>query len=152
MCFPSGYVFATILATPTITSLLVAAGPLLVFLATLYAVHLTVVLGLGKALGFGRAELLVASNANIGGPVRTSNVCKKKPPPYLSLPSSLLYLPLRLISRLIIHVVLYFKATAGALCVGRGWSGLVRPALLVGNLGYSAANFIALAAFGWWSK
>ena len=52
---------------------------------------------------FTRAELLVASNANIGGP-----------------------------------------ATACALCDARGWAELTTPALLVGNLGYALATFLAL--------
>ena len=42
-------------------------------------------------------------------------------------------------------------ATAGALCVGRGWAALLKPALVVGNLGYAAANFLALAAFAAWT-
>jgi uncharacterized membrane protein len=93
------------------SALLTGGPPLLAFLTILYAVHLAVVLGVGAAVRrrpasaaaarrcFTRPQLLVASNANIGGP-----------------------------------------PTASALAVGNGWSSLVTPSLLVGNLGYAIAT------------
>ena len=97
------------------SALLTGGPPLLAFLTTLYAVHLAVVLGVGALLRraapnsevvkrcLALPQLLIASNANIGGP-----------------------------------------ATASALAVGSGWSSLVAPALLVGNLGYAIATPMGL--------
>ena len=43
-------------------------------------------------------------------------------------------------------------ATAASLCVGRGWPQLLKPALLVGNLGYAVANVAALALHAAWTR
>ena len=51
-----------------------AYAPLLAFLASLYAVHLGVMLLLGRALGFSLPETLLASNANIGGPATAASM------------------------------------------------------------------------------
>jgi len=97
---------------------LLAGGPALVrFLGALYAVHLAVVLGAGRALhrAFPSARLrgwlapprlLVGSNANIGGP-----------------------------------------ATASTLAVGCGWPSLVAPSLLVGNLGNVVATPLGILLY-----
>lgn len=45
-----------------------AGAPTLAFIAVQLGVHLAVVLGVGRALGLPTPELLVASNANVGGP------------------------------------------------------------------------------------
>ena len=97
---------------------LLAGGPALVrFLGALYAVHLAVVLGAGRALrrAFPSARLrgwlapprlLVGSNANIGG-----------------------------------------TATASTLAVGCGWPSLVAPSLLVGNLGNVVATPLGILLY-----
>ena len=64
---------------------LVGIGPsLLAYLGVLYCVHLSVLLGVGSrwrlgrrslGLGFPRATLLTASNANIGGPATACALC-----------------------------------------------------------------------------
>ena len=53
-----------------------AFWPLFPFCAVLYTVHLSLVLGLGPRLPprFSRAELLLASNANIGGPATAASL------------------------------------------------------------------------------
>ena len=51
-----------------------AYAPLLAFLASLYAVHLGIMLLLGRALGFSLPETLLASNANIGGPATAASM------------------------------------------------------------------------------
>ncbi len=43
------------------------APALFVFCLLQIGVHLAIILGLGKALGFTRRDVLLASNANIGG-------------------------------------------------------------------------------------
>ena len=94
---------------------------LLGWLGILYAVHLSLLLGVaalarrlrppsGGGGGAGAWTIpmaLVASNANIGGP-----------------------------------------ATASALAVGNGWPSLVTPGLLVGNLGYALATPLGILLHG----
>ena len=65
-------------------------------------------LGAWRALKLSLSEVLVASNANVGGP-----------------------------------------ATAASLAVGQGWSTLVVPGMLVGNLGNAMATFIGLGLGKW---
>lgn len=48
------------------------AGALLGFGLVLYAVHLSVILGIGRLLKFSVPELLIASNANIGNAATAS--------------------------------------------------------------------------------
>lgn len=60
--------FAVAGAGGSIVTVLQRAPVLLVFSGVQLAVHLTILLTVGKFLGFHRAEVLVASNANVGGP------------------------------------------------------------------------------------
>ena len=74
-------------ASGTIASTFAATGAvyLLCFGMILYAVHLAVILGIGKMMGIPLPDLLMASNANIGNtPTNTSFV-----PPYFTLASLL---------------------------------------------------------------
>jgi uncharacterized membrane protein len=41
------------------------------------AAHLGLLLAVGRAMGFPLRELLLASNANIGGPSTVAGACKK---------------------------------------------------------------------------
>lgn len=59
-------------------SMALASGPLLAWGLVLYTVHLTVVLVAGRLAGLGRAELLVASSANIGGPTTAASMAGAK--------------------------------------------------------------------------
>jgi len=68
---------------------LLAYAPLLLFGLVLYAVHMAVLLGGGRLLRLERAELLVASNANIGGPATASSMALAKGFPGLARPSLL---------------------------------------------------------------
>ena len=81
-------------------SSLLAGGPLLLaFLGVLYAVHLVLLLGAGKVLSaamperlrdlWSRPQLLVASNANIGGPATASALAVGNGWPSLVTPSLL---------------------------------------------------------------
>ena len=72
----------------------------------MYALHLALVLGIGSKLKFKLEELLVASNANIGG-----------------------------------------SATASALAIGKKWTSLIVPGVLVGNFGVVIATFLGLALY-----
>jgi uncharacterized membrane protein len=80
----------------------VAGGwPLFIFILILFVIHLLVTLSLGIWFKLPLHTLLVASNANIGGP-----------------------------------------ATAAAMASARRWPEMVRPALLVGTLGYTIGTAV----------
>jgi uncharacterized membrane protein len=54
------------------------AAALLLFGVILYAVHLTVILGIGKSLHIPMPDLLIASNANIGNAATASSLATSK--------------------------------------------------------------------------
>lgn len=62
--------YATIGASANVALVIKTAPVLFLFSAIALATHLGVLLLLGRALGFSRKELLIASNANIGGASR----------------------------------------------------------------------------------
>lgn len=77
-------------STGSVTAIL-QYGVVFSFLAVLYAVHLAVVLLVGKGmLGLKGAELLVASNANIGGPATAASLASAKGWNHLLVPGILL--------------------------------------------------------------
>ena len=63
------------------------APRLAAFIALLLATHLAVTLSLGTALGLPRAELLIASNANVGGPATAAAMAAARGWPALVRPA-----------------------------------------------------------------
>jgi uncharacterized membrane protein len=59
--------FATVGASANVGLVIKTAPVLFLFSFIALAAHLGLLLGIGKALGFSRRDLLLASNANIGG-------------------------------------------------------------------------------------
>jgi len=99
------YVFFVVIGVPaSILTVLQKSPLLLAYAAIIVTVNLAVTLGVGKLTRHPLETLLVASNANVGGPT-----------------------------------------TAAAMAIGKGWSELVLPAILVGVWGYVIANYV-----GWW--
>lgn len=88
--------FSVVGASAGLQDALFGGWPLLGFIFVLVSVHLGVILSLGGWSKIPTRMVLVASNANIGGP-----------------------------------------GTAAAMASCRGWKSLVKPALLVGTLGYT---------------
>lgn len=70
--------FATVGASGSIAAVLQQAPSLFVFCLIQIAGHLALVLGVGRALGFSRRELLLASNANVGGPTTAAGMAVAK--------------------------------------------------------------------------
>ncbi len=96
------YLFFVVIGVPaSISSVLRDSPILLAYAAIILAVNLVVTLGLGKLTGHDLETLLVAANANVGGPT-----------------------------------------TATAMAIGKGWSELVLPAILIGVWGYVIASYI----------
>ncbi|KAI5078387.1 hypothetical protein GOP47_0006058 [Adiantum capillus-veneris] len=87
--------FSVVGASAGLRDAFLGGWPLLVFIVLLISVHLGIILLLGRWSKLPIPVVLVASNANIGGPT-----------------------------------------TAAAMASCRGWNSLVKPALLVGTLGY----------------
>ena len=98
------YIFFTVIGVPASIMMILKKSPILfVFAAIIVLVNLFITLGLGKLFKYKLEELLMVSNATVGGPT-----------------------------------------TAAAMCIAKGWSELVVPALLVGVWGYVIGNYIGL--------
>ena len=98
------YVFFVVIGlSASIATVLRQSPLLLLYAAIILAVNLVVTLVVGRLTGHPLEVLLVAANANTGGPT-----------------------------------------TAAAMAVGKGWSTLVLPAVLVGVWGYVIASYIGL--------
>lgn len=95
------FYFSTVGASAGLRDAFFGGWPLLAFILVLVSVHLGIILLLGRWSNFPMRVVLIASNANIGGP-----------------------------------------GTAAAMANCRGWKTLVRPALLVGTLGYTIGTGI----------
>ncbi|BFI30260.1 hypothetical protein MPTK2_3g10510 [Marchantia polymorpha subsp. ruderalis] len=95
--------FAVVGASTGVKQAMAGGWPLISFITVLVSVHLATILLLGKLAKIPMRSILVASNANIGGP-----------------------------------------GTAAAMANSRSWPGLVRPALLVGTLGYTIGTAIGV--------
>uniref|UniRef100_A0A7N0VLJ3 Membrane protein YjcL n=1 Tax=Kalanchoe fedtschenkoi TaxID=63787 RepID=A0A7N0VLJ3_KALFE len=70
--------FAVVGASGNIRSVINTAPSIFVFALIQIAVHLAVILGLGKLLGFDLKLLLLASNANVGGPTTACGMATAK--------------------------------------------------------------------------
>ncbi|KAG6548646.1 hypothetical protein Mapa_009800 [Marchantia paleacea] len=82
--------FASIGANASITSVMSSAPGLFLFSLVQVAVHLAMILGVGKLCGFQRKELLMASNANVGGPSTAAGMAAAKGWRTLSVPGILI--------------------------------------------------------------
>ena len=70
--------FATVGASGSVSSVVIQAPSLFLFSFVQIAVHLAIVLGVGKLLKFDRKSLLLASNANVGGPTTGAGMANAK--------------------------------------------------------------------------
>ncbi|KAL2652160.1 hypothetical protein R1flu_020288 [Riccia fluitans] len=82
--------FTTVGANASIANVIRSAPSLFVFSLVQVAVHLAMILGIGKLCGFQRKELLLASNANVGGPTTAAGMATAKGWRTLSVPSILI--------------------------------------------------------------
>lgn len=73
--FPKQIFYATIGASANVGLVVRTAPVLFLFSALALAAHLGLLLGVGKLMGFSRRELLLASNANIGGGAAPTKLC-----------------------------------------------------------------------------
>ena len=67
--------FATVGANASIAAVITSCPALFVFCFIQIAVHLAIILGAGDLLGFSRRDLLLASNANVGGGCGSLSEC-----------------------------------------------------------------------------
>ncbi|MBU1676614.1 DUF819 family protein, partial [bacterium] len=81
--------FAVIGASANIGVVLSVGPSLFVFAAVILAVHLTVLLAAGKAAGLDLTELVIASNANMGGPTTAAAMAVARRWQHLVLPAIL---------------------------------------------------------------
>ncbi|GAQ88782.1 hypothetical protein KFL_004590040 [Klebsormidium nitens] len=70
--------FATVGASGSVAYVVTTAPSLFAFSALQITVHLALTLGFGKLLGFSRRDLLLASNANVGGPSTAAGMATAK--------------------------------------------------------------------------
>ena len=70
--------FAVIGASGSIWSVINTAPSIFLFAFVQIAVHLVVILGLGRLFGFDLKMLLIASNANVGGPTTACGMATAK--------------------------------------------------------------------------
>lgn len=70
--------YATIGASANVGLVVKTAPVLFLFSLLALAAHLAILLGVGRLLGFSRRELLIASNANIGGPSTVAGMAAAK--------------------------------------------------------------------------
>ncbi len=70
--------FAGVGANGSVAAVLATAPALFAFSLLQLVVHVAFVLGVGKVLGFTRRELLLASNANVGGPTTAAGLAAAK--------------------------------------------------------------------------
>ena len=82
--------FAACGASGSIVSVVKSAPILFVFIGVHLVVHLCILMGLGRAMQLHRAELLVASNANVGGPATALAMAAAKNWRSLLIPSLLI--------------------------------------------------------------
>ena len=70
--------FVVVGANASISSVMETAPYLFVFCFVQIAIHLLLILGVGKLLGFEEKQLLMASNANVGGPTTAAGLATAK--------------------------------------------------------------------------
>lgn len=81
--------FATIGATAHVTRVMEYGPALFFFAAVILAVHLLVILGVGKVARIGLPEILIASNANMGGPTTAAAMAAARQWGHLVIPAVL---------------------------------------------------------------
>ena len=116
----------------------------------LYAVHLSVVLGIGKMCGIPLPDLLMASNANIGNTVGHAlpftPFFQAPYPPFLT-PYYPIFTPLCNLARNASFddsLLIGNAATASSLATSKGWKSRLLPGILVGTLGNAIGTFCGL--------
>ena len=95
-------------AAGSVAAVLTSAPALFAFCFVQMAVHLLLALGLGKLLGLRKRDVLLASNANVGGPTTAAGFAAAK-----GWRSSL-------VPGILVGVLGYATATFGAIALGRG--------------------------------
>eukprot|EP00249_Psilotum_nudum_P011189 c23018_g1_i1 orf=137-1540(+) len=70
--------FAVVGASGSIASVVKTAPSLFIFCLVQLSVHLAIILGVGRILGFDQKQLLLASNANVGGPTTAAGLATAK--------------------------------------------------------------------------
>lgn len=78
ICFGKQVFFTVIGASGNIWSVINTAPGIFMFALVQIAIHLAVILGLGKLFGFELKLLLIASNANVGGPTTACGMATAK--------------------------------------------------------------------------
>ena len=117
--------FAAIGANGSIQQVLSTAPQLFLFSLLQIAVHLVLILAAGWALGFTRRDVLLASNANVGGEHRCGCMSVRRDPVQRNrLPAG--------------------PTTAAGMAAAKGWRTSLVPSLLVGTAGYAIATIIAV--------
>ena len=126
-------------ANASVAAVVSSCPALFVFCFLQIGVHLGLTLGAGKALGFSRKEMLLSSNANVGGapycPVWRRAQGRKG-------------LYLLACSRAPSHAG---PTTAAGMASAKGWRSMLVPCLLVGTFGYAIATPIC-CALGLWLR
>ncbi|RZR95650.1 hypothetical protein BHM03_00024519 [Ensete ventricosum] len=70
--------FAVVGASGSIWNVINTTPGIFAFASVQIAVHLAIILGLGRLLGFEQKLLLIASNANVGGPTTACGMATAK--------------------------------------------------------------------------
>ena len=75
VCGHTQIFFASVGASGEVRAVITTAPALFLFCFVQIAVHLALILGFGRLAGFSRREVLLASNANVGGARATRTSC-----------------------------------------------------------------------------
>lgn len=70
--------FATVGANGSVSNVIKTAPALFFFSLVQIAVHLIIIIGVGKVMKFEMREILLASNANVGGPTTAGGMATAK--------------------------------------------------------------------------
>ena len=151
--------FAAVGASGELRVVLETAPALFIFCFIQIAIHLGLTLGIGHAAGFTRKELLLASNANVGGDtlvapwnIGTHFQCPGKDElTHFGVTCTCEVTQVALGDRdsdalLLKGVFCVYSgpSTAAGMAAAKGWKSMLVPALLIGTFGYSCATFISL--------
>ncbi|KAL3568586.1 hypothetical protein D5086_031237 [Populus alba] len=110
--FLLAFLIGTATAFPTQFNLLAPSGEALAMILTQVAIHLVAILGLGKLFRFDQKPLLIASNANIGGPTTASGMANAKGWSSLVAPAIIAY-----IFGIFLEFFIFFVLGVTACCV-----------------------------------
>jgi len=72
------FFFSAIGANSSVSAVITTAPSIFFFCLLQIALHLTILLGLGRLFGFSRRDVLIASNANVGGPTTAAGMAAAK--------------------------------------------------------------------------